>query len=146
MLDAIAYLTWPALLAPVIAPTLGGWIVTVASWHWIFLINVPLGLLAFVVTLRVVPTTRVPDPPPLDWPGFALCGATLAAVMIFLELLQPAGGLDGWAVLVSGAASVGLVRATWWWLRRTRIRSCGSRRCACTPFTSATWAAGSTGW
>ena len=50
MLDAIAYLTWPALLAPVIAPTLGGWIVTVATWHWIFLINVPLGVLAFVIT------------------------------------------------------------------------------------------------
>ena len=41
MLDAVAYLTWPALLAPVIAPALGGWIITVASWHWIFLINIP---------------------------------------------------------------------------------------------------------
>lgn len=41
MIDAVAYLTWPALLAPVVAPLLGGWIVTVASWHWIFLINLP---------------------------------------------------------------------------------------------------------
>lgn len=119
MLDAIAYLTWPALLAPVIAPTLGGWIVTVASWHWIFLINVPLGVLAFVVALRVVPTTREQHPPPLDWLGFVLCGATLAAVMIFLELLQPAGGLDWPAVLVGAAASVGLIAVTWWWLQRT---------------------------
>ena len=49
LLDATAYLTWPALLAPVLAPALGGWIVSVASWPWIFLINVPLGVLAFVV-------------------------------------------------------------------------------------------------
>ena len=90
MLDAIAYLTWPALLAPVIAPTLGGWIVTVASWHWIFLINVPLGVLAFVIALRVVPATRAADPPPLDWLGFALCGSSLAAFMIFIELLAAA--------------------------------------------------------
>ena len=120
MLDAIAYLTWPALLAPVIAPTLGGWIVTVASWHWIFLINVPLGLLAFVITLRVVPTTRAEDPPPLDWLGFALCGSSLATFMIFIELLQPEGGLDRGAVLISGLAAAGSIIVTGWWLRRAR--------------------------
>ena len=49
LLDATAYLTWPALLAPVLAPALGGWIVSVASWPWIFLINVPLGIVAIVV-------------------------------------------------------------------------------------------------
>ena len=119
MLDAIAYLTWPALLAPVIAPTLGGWIVTVASWHWIFLINVPLGVLAFVVTLRVVPATRDDAPPPLDWLVFLLCGGSLATAMIFLELLQPEGGLDRTAVLVGAGCSVALIGATAWWLRRT---------------------------
>lgn len=119
MLDAIAYLTWPALLAPVIAPTLGGWIVTVTSWHWIFLINVPLGALAFAVTLRVVPTGRDADPPPLDWLGFVLCGATLAASMIVLELLQPQGGLDRTAVLAGAVSCVALIITTGWWLRRT---------------------------
>jgi MFS family permease len=105
MLDAIAYLTWPALLAPVIAPTLGGWIVTVASWHWIFLINVPLGVLAFVITLRVVPTARADDLPPLDWWGFLLCAGSLASFLIFIEVLQPQGGLDTAAVLASGATA-----------------------------------------
>jgi MFS family permease len=69
MLDAIAYLTWPALVAPVIAPTIGGWLVTVASWHWIFLINLPLGLVAFVVAIRIVPTDRAEQLPPPDWVG-----------------------------------------------------------------------------
>ncbi len=120
MLDAIAYLTWPALLAPVIAPTLGGWIVTVASWHWIFLINVPLGVLAFVITFRVVPATRADHPPP--WTGWAsvLCGGSLAAFMIFIELLQPEGGLERGAVLISGVAGAAFIIATGWWLRRAR--------------------------
>lgn len=119
MLDAIAYLTWPALLAPVIAPTLGGWIVTIASWHWIFLINLPLGLVAFVVAQKVVPAMSATDQPRLDWPGFLLCGGTLAAVMIFFELLQPRGTLDLLPVLGGAAVAVSLILASSWWLRRT---------------------------
>ena len=79
MIDAIAYLTWPALLAPVIATLLGGWIVTVASWHWIFLINIPLGVLAFVVGARIVPAVRAAVAP-LDWVGFLLCAGSLASL------------------------------------------------------------------
>src|SRR4051812_22403332 len=45
LIKAIAYLTWPALVAPVLAPPLGGLISTYASWRWIFLINVPLGII-----------------------------------------------------------------------------------------------------
>ncbi len=120
MLDAIAYLTWPALLAPVIAPTLGGWIVTVASWHWIFLINVPLGVLAFVITLRVVPTARADDLPPLDWWGFLLCAGSLASFLIFIEVLQPQGGLDTVAVLASGLTAAVVIMLSGWWLRRAQ--------------------------
>ena len=73
MIDAIAYLTWPALVAPVIAPLLGGWIVTVASWHWIFLINIPLGVLAFVVGARIVPAIR--GRRRRRWTGWVSCSA-----------------------------------------------------------------------
>jgi MFS family permease len=66
LIRAIAYLTWPALLAPVIAPTLGGWIVTVASWQWIFLVNLPLGVIAFFVAARIVPSTPERAIGPLD--------------------------------------------------------------------------------
>ena len=119
MLDAIAYLTWPALLAPVIAPTLGGWIVTIASWHWIFLINAPLGALALIVALRIVPVARDQEPRPLDWLGFVLCAGTLAIAMIFVEVLQPAGGLNWPIVLGTGAGSLVLIGVSGWWLRRT---------------------------
>jgi len=120
LLDAVAYLTWPALVAPVIAPALGGWIVGVASWHWIFLINLPLGVVAFLVAARIVPApSEVPDVPPLDWAGFTLCAGTLAALLIGLELLGPqygGGALPAAATLV-GAVALGLLTAGW--LRRT---------------------------
>jgi MFS family permease len=45
--------TWPALIAPVIAPLAGGFITTYASWHWLFLINLPLGVIAFAVAVAV---------------------------------------------------------------------------------------------
>jgi MFS family permease len=119
LLDAVAYLTWPALVAPVIAPALGGWIVGVASWHWIFLINLPLGVLAFVVAARIVPSLdHRPDVPPLDWSGFVLSAGTLAALLIGLELLGPqhrGGALPAAATLV-GAVLLALLTAVW--LRR----------------------------
>ena len=54
LLRITSYVVWPGLLAPVIAPLAGGLITTYASWHWIFLINVPLGVVAFCVAWRLV--------------------------------------------------------------------------------------------
>src|SRR6202021_449221 len=54
----IAYLTWPALTAPVVGPPLGGLITTYSSWHWIFLLNVPLGLVGLGLALILIPTPR----------------------------------------------------------------------------------------
>jgi hypothetical protein len=90
LLDAIAYLTWPALVAPVVAPFLGGWLSTYASWEWIFLINLPLGVLALGVAVRVVPGREVEGVtgtavPPLDWLGFGLCGVALATLLVGME-------------------------------------------------------------
>ncbi len=119
MIDAIAYLTWPALLAPVMAPLLGGWIVTIASWHWIFLINLPLGVLAFVVAARIVPPARNAVAS-LDWLGFLLCAGTLASLMIGIELARPtaAGGVD--PLVIGAAVAVAVLGvAAWRWFRRT---------------------------
>src|ERR1700678_875996 len=55
MLRAIAFIVWPGLTAPVIAPFVGGLIVTHASWRWLFVINLPIGVIAFIVALRVIP-------------------------------------------------------------------------------------------
>ncbi len=118
-LEAIAYLTWPALIAPVIAPALGGLLTTYASWHWIFLINVPLGIIAFMVALRVVPNIRAHKLPPPDWTGFILCGVSLAALVIVLELVgsvpAPWAGVVLWLLLALGAGAGAL-----WWFKRSR--------------------------
>ncbi|MET1004198.1 MAG: DHA2 family efflux MFS transporter permease subunit [Propionibacteriaceae bacterium] len=98
LLDAIAYLTWPALVAPVIAPFLGGWLSTYAGWEWIFLVNIPLGVLAFVVAIRVVPSMAAGEVPALDWIGFLLTGLTLAALLLGMEQVG-ASGRSGWLVV-----------------------------------------------
>ena len=113
LLAATAYLTWPALLAPVIAPTLGGWLATYASWHWIFLINVPIGLVAFVAAWRLVPNQAKESVPRLDWFGFALCGGFLAALLLGMEQIGGSGQeRTNWvltAVLMIIAAALGVL-------------------------------------
>src|SRR3954449_5564204 len=85
LIRAIAYLTWPALVAPVIAPALGGVLSTYASWRWIFLINVPLGVIGFVLALRLVPDVRSAERGALDWRGFGLVAVGIAALVVGLE-------------------------------------------------------------
>ena len=110
IIRVIAYLTWPALVAPVVAPALGGALVTYASWRWIFVLNLPLGLIALLVALRIVPDLRPGRPAGLDWRGFALTGAGLVALVYGLELVTD--GNVSWAA-VGAAIGVGAV-LIWW--------------------------------
>jgi EmrB/QacA subfamily drug resistance transporter len=81
LVRAIAYLTWPALVAPLVAPALGGVLSTYTSWRWIFVVNVPLGLVALVPAHRLVPDVRADDAGPLDRRGFLLAAAGIAALV-----------------------------------------------------------------
>jgi EmrB/QacA subfamily drug resistance transporter len=87
LVRAIAYLTWPALAAPLIAPALGGVLSTYASWRWIFLVNLPLGLAGALLARRLVPDVRADRPGPLDRRGFLLAAAGLAALVVAMERL-----------------------------------------------------------
>lgn len=87
LIRAIALLTWPALVAPVIAPLAGGIITTYATWHWIFLINVPLGIVAFIAALRLIPSEERETPPPLDWIGLVLTCGGLGGLVYLGSLL-----------------------------------------------------------
>jgi EmrB/QacA subfamily drug resistance transporter len=113
----IAFLTWPALLAPILAPALGGVLATYASWRWIFLINLPLGVIALPLALRLVPRTAPIAVPRLDWVGFFGSALTLGGLVYVADLLgQPRvrwleSGLLAAAVLVIGALTVGHLRA-----------------------------------
>jgi len=87
LINAIATITWPGLAAPLLGPPLGGFIATYASWHWIFYLNVPLGLAALVVALRLLPRGREPARP-FDGIGFVLTGAACFALVYGLELVS----------------------------------------------------------
>jgi EmrB/QacA subfamily drug resistance transporter len=85
LVSAMAYLTVPALLGPVIGPPLGGFIVTYFSWRWIFLINIPIGALGLALALRFVPDVREPREEPLDGVGFGIVSLGLAGTMFGFE-------------------------------------------------------------
>src|SRR6202163_4170956 len=74
LIHSITYITWPGLVAPVVGPPVGGFITTYASWHWIFYLNVPLGILAAALAALWVPNSRQGQVKPFDWLGFVLCG------------------------------------------------------------------------
>lgn len=109
LIKALAYLTWPALTGPVLAPPLGGFLAEFASWRWIFLINVPLGVLGFILALRIVPDVRGADRRRLDWRGFTLTAIGLAALMIGLE--QIGTGQPNWAFIAIAGGVAALVLA-----------------------------------
>ncbi|MBW4029470.1 MAG: multidrug efflux MFS transporter [Acidobacteria bacterium] len=79
----VAYIVWPSLLAPAVAPLVGGIIVTLGSWRWLFLPNVPLGVIAFSVgAMMMKPSTRRdPRVSALDWRGMILTGAGLGGLV-----------------------------------------------------------------
>ncbi len=82
IIRAISYLTWPALFAPVIAPALSGYLITYASWPWIFLINLPLGIVALVIAVRIIPAGDHGNAGKLDWKGFYATTTSLACLVI----------------------------------------------------------------
>lgn len=89
LITAIATLTWPALVAPIIGPPLGGFITSYANWRWIFFINVPLGLIAIALALRVIPDLHEDARRPFDLPGFI---ATTVAMMCLVYAMESMGG------------------------------------------------------
>jgi len=80
LISALAWLTVPALMGPVIGPPLGGFITTFFSWRWIFWINIPIGILGIYLATRYIANFREETVPPLDVKGFFLSGIGLSGV------------------------------------------------------------------
>jgi EmrB/QacA subfamily drug resistance transporter len=105
---AMAWLTMPALIGPLVGPPVGGFIVTWFSWRWVFDINIPIGVLGVVLVSVFVEDTREKIATRFDATGFVLSGFAMAATIFGLETIGR-GIVAGWlavASLLLGAAAV----------------------------------------
>ncbi|MDR2772188.1 MAG: MFS transporter [Elusimicrobiota bacterium] len=103
----ISFIVMPALIGPLIGPTVGGFIVEYFTWHWIFLINIPIGILCFVFSLYIMPQIpRARATPKFDWLGFFIFDSAVIFFFLF-------GGTGGISLLLpkplSFAIAVGLL-------------------------------------
>ena len=105
LIGAMAWVTMPALIGPIIGPPIGGFIVTWFSWNWIFDINVPIGIAGFILVSLFIADIREPSPGRFDFPGLLLSAVALGGFMGVLEVAGR-GLVSLAAVLAMGAAAI----------------------------------------
>lgn len=105
LVDAMAWVTMPALVGPIIGPPVGGFITTYATWHWIFLINVPIGLIGILLATRYIEDVRIEGLERFDLAGAVLAGLGIAGLAFGLSVaglgLIPPGIVAG--LIASGS-------------------------------------------
>jgi EmrB/QacA subfamily drug resistance transporter len=115
LVNALAWMITMAMLGPLLGPMAGGLLTSYASWHWIFLINVPIALACLAASVRYFPDIRRDQGTPFDLLSWILLSAALATVIVMLESLREgAWSAAGW-LLPMGILSLG------YWLRSQRI-------------------------
>lgn len=115
---ALSFVTMPALVGPMLGPLLGGWLVQVASWHWIFLINLPIGAIGGWAVLRYMPDFRQRDPARFDKTGYLLLGGGMVMLSLGLQGLGELGFARANATLLLMA---GLATIVAYWLHAARV-------------------------
>ncbi len=120
LVSAMAWVTVPALVGPVIGPPLGGFITTYFSWHWIFLINIPIGLVGIVLALKYIDPIKSEDPERFDLYGLLLAGIGLAGIAFGLSV----AGLNllPWSVIATLVA-IGSISMTLYMIHARRTGS-----------------------
>ena len=110
LVDALAWLTIPALVGPLVGPPVGGFITDTVGWRWVFWMNLPFGILAFVLATVLMPDTHVDKVPKLDTVGFLLSGLGLSSFIFGLTVMGR-DLLPGWTptlLVLFGAVMTGL--------------------------------------
>jgi EmrB/QacA subfamily drug resistance transporter len=104
LVNAMAWLSIPGLVGPIVGPLVGGFITTYWSWHWIFLINVPIGLMGVGLVTWLLPDWKRNEPRRMDFPGFFLTGAAFSGWVFGVSVLTlPALPMSfGIAIMVVG--------------------------------------------
>jgi EmrB/QacA subfamily drug resistance transporter len=103
LLPVLNFVTMPGLVGPILGPVLGGVMVTWASWHWIFLINIPIGLAGLLYARKYMPNFTTPRKR-FDTGGFFLFGLSLVLFSCGMELFgeKIVASWLAFAVIVSG--------------------------------------------
>src|SRR5215210_7582240 len=109
----------PMLLGPIVGPILGGWLVDDVSWRWIFFINVPIGIVAIAMSLRVLPRDVPQAHERFDALGLALLSPGLALFIYGLAQSSSGGGFASSDVLLPGLIGVALLAVFVWHALRT---------------------------
>ena len=120
LVNAMAWVTVPALVGPVIGPPLGGFITTYFSWHWIFLINIPIGLLGIFMAMRYIDPIRSKDPERFDLYGLVLAGIGVGGIAFGLSV----AGLNllPWTI-VAALVAIGSISMTLYVIHARRTAS-----------------------
>lgn len=105
-LRAMSFVILPGLVGPLLGPTLGGWMVEYVSWHWIFLVNVPVGAVGLLATLRFMPEGPREPAKRLDVAGYGMLAFAMVAVSLALEAASLLGLYGALALLLAGVASL----------------------------------------
>ncbi|WP_210525874.1 MFS transporter [Pantoea ananatis] len=90
-MSAMTFVTLPGQVGPLLGPALGGVLVEYASWHWIFLINIPVGVIGAIATLKLLPNYAMP-PRRFDFLGFILLAVGMATLTLALDGQRSSGG------------------------------------------------------
>jgi EmrB/QacA subfamily drug resistance transporter len=109
LVHAMASVTIPALIGPIAGPPLGGFITTYASWHWIFLINVPIGLIGVALATRYIADIPAEHPGPFDFVGFVLSGLGIGGLAFGLSVMGLAFLSAGVVAIFIGVGTVSTV-------------------------------------
>ncbi|HEY4374725.1 MAG TPA: multidrug transporter subunit MdtD [Burkholderiales bacterium] len=117
LLQAMSVVSIPGLVGPLIGPTLGGWLVQIASWDWIFLVNVPVGIFGCICTYYFMPDARNPEVARFDFFGYLLLGVGMALTSMALNGLSDLA-LPHAAVMV--LLVFGLAAIVAYWLRASK--------------------------
>lgn len=117
VVDVLAAMIWPALAAPVVGPVLGGAVTTYLSWRYNFLINIPIGMVGFVLVWRLIRDQGPRVKRPFDWLGFGLSAVGLVGLLAGLEMFVQGEGHPAVALSLTGLGLVACILAVWHLLR-----------------------------
>ncbi|MCP1773076.1 EmrB/QacA subfamily drug resistance transporter [Neisseria perflava] len=105
LLNAINYAVMPALIGPVLGPLVGGYLVEYATWHWIFLLNLPIGLIGLLLGLKIMPDVRG-ERSVLDLGGFLLFASAACALTLAVDIISHPNSAKFSLLMACGGAAL----------------------------------------